>query len=286
MIDPFHERGRSSAVALAFALIFFSTAADAVPPAAETGACSLEDAIPSTVALVDDGFDLLLDDGRRVALSGLEFPPVAAAGAPDLRAAAHKRMTEWLTGRDVFVGVFAASADRWGRLPARVFAASETTGEQTLISVAAALLEEGLARFRPDAPAAPCAKDYLAAEAPARDGAWGLWANPLQRPVDAAAEGTSAALLQRKGMTLVEGVIQSVGESRGAIYLNFGKKRMEDFSVVILRRNLAIFQASGIDLRTLIGRQARVRGLIETGFGPRMEISAPAEIEILENPAP
>lgn len=143
-----------------------------------------------------------------------------------------------------------------------------------------ALLEEGLARFRPDASAAPCARDYLAAEAPAREAERGLWADPAMRPLDAA---RGAALLQRKGIVAVEGRISSFGESRGAIYLNFGQKRAEDFAVVISRRNLAMFQASGIEPRTLIGRRARVRGLIETSFGPRMEISAPAEIEILED---
>jgi hypothetical protein len=211
--------------------------------------------------------------------SNFRHRPRPAKGAADLRAAARKRLAEWLAGRDVFLGAFADGPDRWGRIPARVFAARGETPEAPLVSVGAAMLEEGLARFRPDPPAAPCARDYLSAEAPARVSARGLWADAAMRPVDTAAGG----LLQRKGMTIVEGEIASVGESRGAIYLNFGQKRAENFAVVILRRNLAMFQGSGIEPRTLPGRRARVRGLIETGLGPRMEISAPAEIEILEH---
>jgi hypothetical protein len=257
----------------------------ALSPAAESGACSLEAATPATVAVVDDDFDLLLDDGRRAAISGLEFPPPGVS-APDRRAAAHKRLSGWLAGRDVFLGAFAAATDRWGRVPARIFAAQGEKPDAPLVSVGAAMLEEGLARFRPDPPAAPCAQAYLAAEAPAREAGRGVWADPASRPVDPAAKGAGASLLRRKGMTLVEGKISSFGESRGALYLNFGQKRAEDFAVVISRRNLAIFQASGIEPRTLIGRRARVRGLIETGLGPRMEISAPAEIEILEDPKP
>jgi len=275
------EAGSAAFVTLAFAL-----PAHALTPAAETGACSLENAAPATVAAIDDDFDLLLDDGRRAAISGLEFPPPPAKGAADLRAAAHRRLSDWLAGRDVFLGAFAASPDRWGRIPARVFAAQADEPEAPLVSVGAAILEEGLARFRPDRPAAPCVSAYLSAEAPARAAGRGLWADPALAPVDGGAKEAGRALLQRKGMTLVEGRIQSAGETHGAIYLNFGQKRAEDFAIVISRRNLAMFEASGIDPRKLIGRRARVRGLIETGLGPRMEISAPAEIEILDDARP
>ncbi|MBL1256525.1 thermonuclease family protein [Methylocystis sp. Sn-Cys] len=268
--------------AAAFCVVFLVPRAWALPPAPESGACSLENATPATVALVDEDFDLLLDDGRRAALAGLEFPGPPAKDVRARRAAAHKRLSEWLTGKDIFLGAFAGAADRWGRFPARVFAASGAGAEAPLVSVGAALLEEGLARFRPDPPAAPCARAYLTAEAPARDASRGLWADPEMRPIDAGAKESGAALLHRKGMAIVEGKIHGVGQSAGAIYLNFSKKRFDDFSVVISRRDLAILAASGIEPPKLIGRRARVRGLIETGFGPRMAISTPAEIEILD----
>lgn len=275
----FAFRPPAAAVALC---IFFGPRAWALAPAPEIGACSLENAAPAMVALVDEDFDLLLDDGRRAALTGLEFPGTPAKGAPERRAAAHRRLSEWLTGKDIFLGAFSGAADRWGRIPARVFAAKGEGAQAPLVSVGEALLEEGLARFRPDPPAAPCAKAYLTAEAPAREGSRGLWADPEMRPVDAGAKGGGSALLQRKGMTIVEGKILGLGQSAGAIYLNFGQKRIEDFSVVISRLDLAILAASGIEPSRLIGRRARVRGLIETGFGPRMAISTPAEIEILD----
>lgn len=267
--------GRAAAAGLA--LLLLVAPACALSPAPETGACSLENATPATVAVIDDDFDLLLDDGRRAALSGLEFP-----AATEPRGTARKRLSDWLAGRDVFLGALGAAPDRWGRIPARVFAAQDGRPDGALVSVAGALLEEGHARFRPDPPAADCAKAYLAAEAPARDAGRGIWADPGLRPVDAGAEDAAALLAHRKGMAVVFGVIRSTGESRGAVYLNFGEKRAENFSVVILRRNLAIFEQAGIEPRSLIGRQARVRGLIETSFGPRMEIASPAEIEIVD----
>lgn len=258
-------------VFLALALPLASPAS-ALPPASETGACSLENAVPATVAAVDEDFDLLLDDGRRAALTGLEFPPQG----DNLRADARKRLSDWLAGRDVFLGPQGPAPDRWGRSPARVFAPGEER-DGPLVSVGAALLEEGLARFRPDSPAADCARPFLGAEAPAREAKRGLWARQDFAPIDA-----GAIPPQRKGMMVVEGVIHSVGETPRAIYLNFGEKRKSDFSVVISRRNLAMFSGSGIDPLTLGGRRARVRGLIETGFGPRIEIASPAEIELID----
>lgn len=268
-------------LALFLALSRAASVAHALPGAPETGPCSLADAVPATVAAVDDDFDLLLDDGRRAVLSGLEFPAPATNG-PDLRAEARKRLSDWLAGREIFLGAFASAVDRWGRLPARVYAAAGPGADAPLVAVAASLLDSGHARFRPDTLAAACAATYLAAEAPAREAARGLWARREARPIDLADHENHAALLGRKDMVVVEGVIRSVGESRGAIYLNFGERRRDDFSVVILRRHLAMFEKSGIMPRALTGRRARVRGLIETGFGSRMEIAFPAEIELID----
>ncbi len=281
----------ASRTALALGLLyFFLGPARALTPASESGPCSLDNTVPVTVAAVDEAFEVLLDDGRRATLSGLEFPPPAAAekGAlvgKDLRAAAHKRLSDWLAGRDVFIGALAAGSDRWGRAPARVYASAGDAPEAPIVSVGAALLEEGLARFRPDPPAAPCVNDYRSSEAAARDAARGLWAESDARPA-IAGNGADASLQRRKGMIIVEGKIVSFGESKAAVYLNFGQKRADNVSIVVLRRNLAILQASGIDPRTLVGRLVRVRGLVEAAFGPRIEISSPAEIEILSPAAP
>lgn len=267
---------------LFFLVFFLSAPAAALPPAPETGDCSLEGAAPATVAAVDEDFELLLDDGRRATLSGLEFPPKAGEGSA-FREPAHRRLSGWLAGRDIFLGAFAAAPDRWGRASARAFAASGEGKDAPLVSVAAALLSAGEARFRPEPAAAPCAKDYLAAEAAAREAGRGLWSQPRFRVIDPGAPGAREDLLRRKGMVVVAGAIRSVGETTRAVYLNFGQKRRDDFSVVISRRNLTMF--AGIELRSLIGRRARVRGLVETGFGPRIEIATPAEIEFFEGGA-
>ncbi|HEY8214443.1 MAG TPA: nuclease [Methylocystis sp.] len=249
--------------------------AQSPPPAAEVGACSLEGAAPATVAAVDENFELLLDDGRRAALAGLDFPPPEMA---ELRAAIRHRLSSWLAGQDIFLGAFASAPDRWGRAPARAYATPAEDDAAPLTSVAAALLARGEARFRPDPTAAACTKAYLAAEASARDAGVGLWSRPEFRPIDVPSPSAAEDLKKRKGMIIVVGEIRSVGESRRAFYLNFGDKWRDSFTVVIPRRNLAMF--GQIEPRSLVGRRARVRGLIETGS--RIEIATPNEIEFVD----
>ncbi len=250
-------------------------------PAAEEGPCSLARASPAIVALVDEDFDLLLDDGRRVALAGLEFPP-SGGQAKTIREAALSRLSNWLAGEQIFLSPLASGPDRWGRAPAQAIAAADSSPDAPLVSVGAALLAEGLARFRPDPVAAPCAKTYLDAEKLARDQNLGVWISDPVVEVSGAGEAVRAALARKKGMAVVSGVVQSVGEAPGAVYLNFGPRRNVDFAVVISKRNTAIFEQNGVTPRALYGRRIRVRGLIETNYGPRMEIAAPAEIEILD----
>ncbi len=264
---------------LLFLLLPAAFPATAGPVAApESGPCSLADATPATVAILDEDFEILLDDGRRVYLSGLEFPD-----PPELRRAAAARIAQVRTGKDVFVRPLVAAPDRWRRIPALVFVAD---GEGPLVSLGALLLSEGHARFRPDPPAESCAEAYLGAEAAGRAAGLSLWTYPDYAIVKISPEVNPdfEVLSHRKGMVLVEGAVFSVGEAGGVVYLNFGQKRSRDFAVVISKRNLVMFEKKGVVPRALAGRRVRVRGLIDTYSGPRMDIASPAQLERVDNP--
>lgn len=253
----------------------------ALSAASENGTCALDGAAPATVVAIGADFAIGLDDGRRIALAGLELPPpLDDAGAV---AAARARLSDWLVGKQVFVGAFAEKPDRWGRVPARIFAAASGEKMAPLVSVGAALLEAGAARFQPDRRAADCVRVYLDAEAIARAEGVGVWAVPALQPVIVPSEA-AGALVRRRGMTIVEGVIRSTGATAGAVYLNFGKEKGGEFSVVISRRISYKNFPSGFDPAHFVGRRVRVRGLIETGFGPRLEIAYPEEIETVDQP--
>jgi hypothetical protein len=83
---------------------------------------------------------------------------------------------------------------------------------------------------------------------------------------------------------LVEGKVASVRESGPTIYVNFGRRRIGDITVTILKRNERSFTAAGLDLRGLAGRRIRVRGWVEARGGERAWIEAerPEQIETVD----
>ncbi|HMN71185.1 MAG TPA: thermonuclease family protein [Rhodoblastus sp.] len=200
------------------------------------------------------------------------LPGVAA----DPAAPGYTAFAERLAGAEIRLSSLAAKPDRWGRAPAAAFLGDrpESLGEQ--------ILEAGLARYLPDPAARPCRDRLLAAEAAARAAKRGLWAMP-GAALDA---GDARAILAApRGLALVEGRILSIGERRGRLYLNFGPRRTTDFTIVISKRNLALFDAARIPVRELAGRRLRARGLVDRGFGPLMEIGTPDALEILDGGA-
>ena len=80
---------------------------------------------------------------------------------------------------------------------------------------------------------------------------------------------------------LVEGRVLSVRESGGTIYVNFGRRWSEDFTVTVPKRSARTFTAAGFELKALAGRTVRVRGLVEERGGPWIEATEPGQIEIL-----
>ena len=82
---------------------------------------------------------------------------------------------------------------------------------------------------------------------------------------------------------MVEGKVLSVRESGATIYVNFGRRWAEDFTVTILKRNERRFSASGLSLRKMTGRHVRVRGTVEERSGPWIEVTNPEQIELAGN---
>jgi hypothetical protein len=52
-------------------------------------------------------------------------------------------------------------------------------------------------------------------------------------------------------------------------------------AVTILQRNVKIFEAAGLHFHDLIGQTFRISGMLETRFGPEIELTQPGEIELI-----
>lgn len=236
---------------------------------------------PETVGVVSvravlDGRTLLLTDGREVRLAGIEVTPETK---PALEA--------HVAGRDIVLkgppsdqksGQDARPAtDRHGRIVAFAYAGSGP-------SVQARLLSHGQARVAArtgiGSRDSGCTSELFAAEAAARAAGLGVWAEPHYLPRKA---GNPAEVLGERGrFAVVEGKVLSVRESGSVIYVNFGRRWSEDFTVTVPKRSERAFSAAGLELKKLAGRNVRIRGYIEERGGPWIEATRPEQIEIQE----
>ena len=95
------------------------------------------------------------------------------------------------------------------------------------------------------------------------------------------AENPAEILAVRGRYTLVEGKVLSVRESGGTIYVNFGRRWTEDFTVTISKRNERAFAEAGLAPQRLQGRRVQVRGVVEKRGGPWIEALRPEQIEVV-----
>jgi hypothetical protein len=122
-------------------------------------------------------------------------------------------------------------------------------------------------------------QELLAREQAARAAGRGIWAD--SRNAVRQADDAAAILAMRGRMALVEGRVVSVRRSGGTIYVNFGRRWSQDFTVTIAKRNEGAFIAGGLPPQTLERRRVRVRGWIEERGGPWIEATDPEQFELL-----
>lgn len=226
-----------------------------------------------------DGRTFAIADGREVRLAAIEVPPLPAGQVPETApaTAARDALAAELEGRELSLRqAEPQTTDRYGRIVAYAFITE--SGSERLVQ--ADLLAAGVARVAASAGRRACAEELLRQENAARRAKLGLWAGSYYDLLNA---GDPAAVLAAKGrFALVEGKVDSVRESGATIYVNFGRRWTEDFTVTILKRNERSFAAAGLEPRTLAGRRIRVRGWIEERGGPWIEAARPEQIELTD----
>jgi endonuclease YncB( thermonuclease family) len=250
-------------------LVAMLTAPPANAQTASKDACIPRGSFTASVKSVPDGRSIVLDDGREILLAAIETPgPWARDTLPVL-----------VTGHTLSVEPLPAGTDRYGRLAARAYLSVEDTPrslEAELVTRGAAMV--GTSNTGAQKGTDPCRNLLLAHEASARKARLGLWSDP---DYDTKAADNPPVILGSKGrFAVIEGKVLSVRESGGTIYVNFGRRWSEDFTVTILKRISARFVAAGLDPKRLEGRRIRVRGFVEERGGPWIEAMAPEQFEI------
>jgi hypothetical protein len=138
----------------------------------------------------------------------------------------------------------------------------------------------GQARVWPGSGDPDCAERLLRLERQARGLERGIWSDAAFSLLHANAIPDAAVAAGR--FALVEAAIYRVGEAGGRIFLDFGRRYREDFTIVIPREAQAAFASVGVDLRSLSGKRVRARGVLFNWGGPAMELWQPAALELIE----
>lgn len=219
----------------------------------------------AVLSRIDPSGDLHLADGRVLRVLHLHRPPeLSAPGWP----APAARLRIVLAG---------STADRWGRMAARI-SVLEGTGENAPSrDLALNWLSEGLGIVRPEEKTDGCLPALLAAESQARAHRRGVWADPAFL---GQAEETAGLLARSGRYVVIQGRVKSVGERARRTYLNFSKDWHEDLTVVAEKPVWDALRERGMTARNLTGKMVRVRGLLQSRDGPWMLLASPAAIEM------
>jgi endonuclease YncB( thermonuclease family) len=265
-----------SSVTLFSAGPFFSAGPISAQPARP--ACGEATIATGEVARVVDGRTFVLADGREARLAAIEAPPVTPADPNEEHAAAGlaaKTALEAILLRQIVILKAAGPGfDRYGRLVAEAF-----VGRDAENWVQYEILTKGYALVAPGGDNATCVTFLRGVERKARADGLGLWGDPYFAMKEA--QYPDDVLTELGRFALVAGKVISVNESGPLVYLNFGRRWTESFTVTVAKRNQRVFSAAGLDPKTLAGREIEVRGFIEERGGPAIEASRPEQIEIV-----
>jgi micrococcal nuclease len=225
------------------------------------------------VVEVVDGDTVILENGRQVRLVGIQAPklPLGRPGFEKwpLADEARDALERLVLGQRVTLAFGGQRVDRYDRLLAHLFTADGTW-------VQARMLTDGLARVYSFPDNRALAARMLAHEDKSRKSRTGIWAVPYYLVLD-----TEAAATQIDRFALVEGRVLDVGQVRGRSFLNFGVDWKTDFTVSIAPKHMKQFEAEGIAPEDYEGLRVRVRGWLRSRNGPMIDVTHPAQIEVL-----
>jgi endonuclease YncB( thermonuclease family) len=219
-----------------------------------------------------EGASLRLEDGRVIRLVSVIVPlPIDGDDAAVTHAKA--ALGKFANGKTASVFLLSDEKDRYGRLAAQAVLIEEK------VWLEAELVAHGVARVFPSANV-KCMTALLRHEAKARAARAGNSESEKFGVFEA--ENVEALLAASGRFAVVEGTIRRVGESRGRIYLDFGRRFTEDFTIIVPDRLRKSLVAQGSDPKSWRGKRIRVRGILFSWGGPAIEINATQAIELLD----
>lgn len=240
--------------------------------------CDLTPGEHGTVAAVEDGLTLRLEDGTVVRLAGIGEPTALDGGADRQQAALEmqRRLAALVAGMAVELRYGLVRRDRYDRATAHVF----VTGGAGDGWVQADMLTAGAAQVEGFADDRACLAMLMGFEQEARSRRRGLWRDGHYRPLWAG----DPSLRRVDGLYgQVEGRVESVGSTERTIFLNFGRDWARDLTVTVRVGDAEKAGFAPSRFEALAGRRVRVRGWVTQRDGPLIRVDHPEQIEVLED---
>ena len=228
------------------------------PVAASAQDCSPDAAAAETVTIagIESDNRIRLQDGRLVQLAGLDTASLRLPALSGLEATLYS----------------AGQPDRHGAVHGGLMLDGA--------DLASRLVESGNAIVRPHPGEQFCATALLGLEESSRRNGLGLWRDPGYAVANAELSESVSGLVDR--YAVVAGMVQHVGETKDAVWIDFGKIWRTDVTIVVSKKAWPRFEAAGLTVDRIKGRRIRARGVVSLRSGPRLDISEPAAIELLD----
>ncbi len=244
------------------------------------GCETLQTGYISKVTQITDGDSVILEDGTRVRLIGIQAPKLSLGREEftdwPLANEAKQALSTIALNKRVRLDFGSEKQDRHGRTLAHLFVINDDDSEVWLQKY---MLQRGMARVYSFADNRLCIPDLLNYEATARSNQQGIWGDDYYKI--RIAEKPNRILKLDNRYELVEGRVISATKVGSRTYLNFGKNYKDDFTIVIEKYGQKIFNKADINPLAYENALIRVRGWIEIKNGPIIEVTHPEQIEVL-----
>lgn len=246
-------------------------------------ACSPAGAERVVLAGVEPRLELRLRDGRLLRLAGLD-PALSTPSTPNRDEEARNAFAASFANHTISIRPLATQPDRWGRILVLAFAA-DGPADGPSGGLAGAAIAAGLGRYLAEPAAHGCRPGLVAAEDRARTAKLGLWADPYYGLL---AVDDRAGFAERAGtLVIVEGRVASLqaGPFRTKLILSApgtGSHGGQTLYASIMPRMMKTFEAAGVHGSSLVGQTLRLRGLLDTRFGPQIELTTPDALDVIE----
>lgn len=231
----------------------------------------------AVVKTIIDGDTLTLDDGRVVRLVGVQAPKLPL-GRPQFEAwpladEAKSHLLGLAQEQTVWLFYDGATKDRHHRILAHV-------RRDDGLWLQGAMVSRGLARVYSFPDNRQLVEQLYRLEDRAVAERVGVWRHPFYEILQAEESAGRAELIKNK-FNVISGEVLSAAKVGKRIYINFGEKWSEDFTVLIENKAARLFDSVWVDdPHLLVGKKIQVRGWTRVKNGPMIEVSHPEQLRI------